>query len=292
VVAGPSTTFNPTLDEREIAAARAADPVAASSEWFGAFREDIVSFLSDELIDAAVEHDRPLELSPRGGVRYQAFTDAAGGVGHDSYTVCIAHKDGAGRVVIDVVCGTSGKFDPQAITWGYAELLKEYGVRAVTGDNFAAQWVATAWQQCGVSYTRSERTKSQIYLEVLPLFARDLLRLPDHPKLLRELRMLERHTHRSGRDSVDHPRNGRDDYANSACGAAVLASGPARINWKAAAEQLALLPPNPRFAQRRGPSHVQSRFGDYYERMIGERRAQQLRRGIVPVRTDRRTETS
>jgi hypothetical protein len=33
--------------------------------------------------------------------------------------------------------------------------------------------------------------------------------------LVRELRLLERHTHRSGRDTVDHGRNGSDDFANS-----------------------------------------------------------------------------
>jgi hypothetical protein len=42
--------------------------------------------------------------------------------------------------------------------------------------------------------------------------------LPDHPKLLRELRLLERRTHRSGRDKVDHGRNGHDDHANAVCG--------------------------------------------------------------------------
>jgi hypothetical protein len=42
--------------------------------------------------------------------------------------------------------------------------------------------------------------------------------LPDHQKLLRELRLLERHVHRSGKDSVDHPRHGTDDHANAVCG--------------------------------------------------------------------------
>jgi hypothetical protein len=51
--------------------------------------------------------------------------------------------------------------------------------------------------------------------------------LPDHARLLRELRLLERHTHRSGRDTVDHPKGGRDDYANSTCGVAVLVGGAA-----------------------------------------------------------------
>jgi hypothetical protein len=44
------------------------------------------------------------------------------------------------------------------------------------------------------------------------------VRLPNHPRPLRELRLLERHTHRSGSDTVDHGRNGHDDHANSVCG--------------------------------------------------------------------------
>jgi hypothetical protein len=42
--------------------------------------------------------------------------------------------------------------------------------------------------------------------------------------LLRELRLLERVVHRGGRDSVDHPRNGHDDFANSCCGCLRLLS--------------------------------------------------------------------
>jgi len=44
------------------------------------------------------------------------------------------------------------------------------------------------------------------------------VRARNHPRLLRELRLLERHTHRSGRDTVDHGRIGSDDFANSCCG--------------------------------------------------------------------------
>jgi hypothetical protein len=64
-VAGPSLAFNPTLDPAGIAAAREADPQAALSEWDGEFRSDLLQFLDDALIDAAVDHDRPLELPPR-----------------------------------------------------------------------------------------------------------------------------------------------------------------------------------------------------------------------------------
>ena len=77
---------------------------------------------------------------------------------------------------------------------------------------------SAAWSKCGVRYVKSELPKSQIYLECLPLFTRGLVGLPDHKRLLRELRLLERHTHRSGRDTVDHGKSGSDDYANAVAG--------------------------------------------------------------------------
>jgi hypothetical protein len=220
VVQGGTTQFNPTLSSANIETQRQADPTSASSEWDANFRDDIATFLDDALIDAAIMHDRPLELPPRQHPAfYRAFTDSAGGTGRDAYTVSIAHKEGE-RYVIDVVRGTrpGQKFDPQQVTKEYAELLKEYRVGSVTGDNYAAQWVAGAWRDTGIVYVQSDIPKSAIYLECLPLFTRGLVGLPDHPKLIRELRLLERVTHRGGKDSVDHPRGQHDDHANAVCG--------------------------------------------------------------------------
>src|SRR5262249_60246230 len=79
VVQGASRVFNPSLSDAVLAAQRAADPTAAGAEWDAEFRSDIGAFLSDELIDAAIAHGRPLELPPVDGVIYRAFVDAAGG---------------------------------------------------------------------------------------------------------------------------------------------------------------------------------------------------------------------
>ena len=45
----------------------------------------------------AVEFGRPIELPPASGYFwYQAFTDPAGGVGADAYTLAIGHKEDNG----------------------------------------------------------------------------------------------------------------------------------------------------------------------------------------------------
>jgi hypothetical protein len=217
VVQGASKVFNPSLSDSVIEAQRAADPTAAAAEWDAEFRSDIGAFLDDELIDRAVEQDRPLELPPADGVAYRGFIDASGGVGADAYTLAIGHK-AEDRFVIDVCRGTRGAFDPAEVTRQYAALLKEYRIGRVIGDAYAAEWVAGAWRETDIEYFKSSLAKSAIYLECVPLFTRGLVGLPDHPRLVRELRLLERHTHRSGKDSVEHPRNGHDDHANAVCG--------------------------------------------------------------------------
>jgi hypothetical protein len=227
VVAGDALRFNPTLDSSIIERARASDPEAARSEWDAEFRFDVGAFLDDPTIEASVDYSRPLELPPRAHISYRAFVDASGGR-HDHYAIAIGHKRDD-RYIVDVCRGVAPPFDPQAVTEQFAALLRDYRITSVAGDNYSAAWVQDAWSKCGLRYTCSELPKSQIYLECLPLFTRGLVSLPDHKRLLRELRLLERRTHRSGKDTVDHGARGNDDYSNATCG--VLRDLSARMSY-------------------------------------------------------------
>jgi len=77
-----------------------------------------------------------------------------------------------------------------------------------------------------MEYRRCPRVRSDLYLDGLPLFLRGQVSIPDHPQLVRELRLLERRTARSGKDAVDHGVGGHDDYANALAGAMSLATQP------------------------------------------------------------------
>jgi hypothetical protein len=214
------------IDAAIIDAACAEDPEAAESEWLGAFRSDIAAFLDDQLIEAAIDYGRPLELPPRRDkYRYTAFTDPSGGR-HDHFAIAVAHEEKEGeRLIIDAVRGARPPFNPQATVAEFALLLKDYGVDKVTGDNYSAAWSEQSFKDCGIKYVRSELPKSQLYLETLPLWTRGLVSIPNHERLVRELRLLERRTHRSGRDTVDHGARGSDDHANVTCGVLALLAG-------------------------------------------------------------------
>ena len=110
-----------------------------------------------------------------------------------------------------------------------AETMKSYGLREVQGDQYAGEWVPAAFHRHGITYKPAEFSRSEIYLECLPLFSQGRIELLDLPVLRTQLLLLERRTRAGGRDSVDHPRGAHDDHANAACGALRLAA-PAKMS--------------------------------------------------------------
>jgi hypothetical protein len=73
-------------------------------------------------------------------------------------------------------------------------------------------------------YRTSQINRSEIYLNVLPLFTSGRARLIDNPRLISQFANLERRTFPTGRDRIDHDRSGHDDLCNAAAGAMDLAS--------------------------------------------------------------------
>ena len=126
-------------------------------------------------------------------------------------------------------------FDPMQATKAFADLVKQYRVGSVVGDNFSGEWVAGAWRKHSVTYVKIRTDEDPRFIsKCLPLFTRGLVSLPDHARLLKELRLLERRVHRSGKDSVDHGRGGHDDYANCCCGVLRSLAFASFDSWDAA----------------------------------------------------------
>lgn len=219
----PTRTMNSTVPESVIAEAYERDPASAAAEYGAEFRTDVESFVTREVIDAATVPGRH-ELPPISGVRYVAFTDPAGGSGTDSFTLAIVHCEADGRVVLDAVRERRPNFSPDAVVADFAVLLKAYRVTEVTGDRYAGQWPAEAFGKHRIKYRPSERSKSDIYREMLPLLNAGRVELLDIPRIAAQFLSLERRTARGGRDSVDAPNGTPEDVANAISGAAVIAA--------------------------------------------------------------------
>jgi hypothetical protein len=211
-------TLNPSVPQEVVDAAYRDDPVAAASEYGGLFRSDIQTFLQPEWISNAVAEGIH-EIGPVPGKVYVGFTDPSGG-SSDAFTLAIAHQEGK-RLILDVARRHRPPFSLKSVVSEFSLTLKAYGLGRVTGDRYAGDWPATEFREQGIHYEASERVKSDIYLEALPLFSTGAVQLLDNRQLLNELRQLERRTG-AGRDRVDHPPRSTDDLANVACGALLL----------------------------------------------------------------------
>ena len=223
VIQAGGPTLNPTIDQEALDRQRAEDPTAARSEQDAQFREDISQFLTDDVLDPALRPGRKALPFSR-EYRYQAFCDPSGGR-HDAMVLGIAHQEAGGHVVLDKLVIQRPPFTPEDVVARFGEVLSAYSLNRVTGDRYASEWVSSAFAKVGITYEPSEKDKSAIYVECLPLFSQELIELLDVPALETELRLLERKPRPGGRgDFVDHPPRATDDIANAACGALWLAS--------------------------------------------------------------------
>jgi hypothetical protein len=228
-----SASMNPTLPPAVIAEAFEADEAAAWAEYGRdgeiRFRSDVESYVSRETLELCTVLGR-VAVPPISTERYVAFCDPAGGSGADSFTWAISHaeeRDGRRVAVLDAVEERRPPFSPEATVVECVGHLRVYGVSAITGDRYAGSWPTEQFAKRSVTYEASERVKSDVYRDCLPLLTSGMVELLNLPKLAAQLQGLERRTARGGRDSIDHGPNGHDDLANSACGALLLAASGA-----------------------------------------------------------------
>ena len=216
-----SRSMNPKLDASIVAEAYARDPIAAAAEYGAEFRSDCDSFVSREVVEACL-YRGTTEIPRVDGVRYFGFVDPSGGSA-DSMTLGIAHRTPQARVVLDLLREVKPPFSPEKVTRDFAAILASYQIAEVTGDRYGGEWPRERFRAAGITYKPSERSRSEIYVELLPLLNSRRSVLLDNPRLVAQLTGLERHAARTGAEIVDHAPGGHDDLANSAAGALVLA---------------------------------------------------------------------
>jgi hypothetical protein len=184
----------------------------------------------------------------------------------DAMTMALTHRDPSGTVILDLLRERRPPFSPEQVAAEFAGTLRAYGVHRVVGDHYAGEWPREQFVKNGVHYETSDRSKSEIYLESLPLLNSGKVELLDHPRLISQLCGLERRTARSGKDSIDHAPGSHDDLINAALGALLLASRAAArmILSPAALQKLASMPGRDRFARS-------ARIPNYNARQLGFR---------------------
>ncbi|AKM09315.1 hypothetical protein [Croceicoccus naphthovorans] len=224
IVQAPTWRMNPTIkrDGDFLTEAFNDDPASAAAEFGAQFRVDVEAFVTREVVEACLSPG-VYERAPVNNTRYVAFVDPSGG-SQDSMTLAIAHEEGGDdRVaVLDAVRERKPPFSPEAVVGEFCDLLKQYGIRKVTGDRYGGEWPREQFRKHGIEYDCSEAVRSDLYRDLLPALNSQRCDLLDHDKLANQIVGLERRVARGGRESIDHAPGGHDDLANSVAGAVWL----------------------------------------------------------------------
>jgi hypothetical protein len=220
VAQGPSRAFNPDLPQSVVDRALERDPLANRAEFLAEFRTDVEALLTIEAVNAVVDPGVK-ERAPDLNYAYTAFVDPSGG-SSDSMTLAIGHKQGETEI-LDLVREVKAPFSPEAVVEEFAATMQRYRCSRCIGDRYAGAWPAEQFMKAGIHLDPSEKTKNQIYIDVLPLINSRAVRLLDNDRLTAQLVGLERSTKAGGQDRIDHRRHGHDDVANAAAGALVFA---------------------------------------------------------------------
>jgi hypothetical protein len=211
-------TMNPKADPVEIANAYEEDPQAAQAEFGAVFRDDLIGFISMDTLQAITQRGR-VGLPRVSGIQYFGFVDASGGV-NDSMTMAVGHRDG-NTAVLDQALEIRAPFNPDHAVTQCAALARDYGITRLVSDKYGAQWVVARFNEHGIALDQCAMPRSDLYLNFLSLANSGRVELLDNGRLLSQFAALQRRAGRSGKDSVDHPRDAHDDLANSVAGVLV-----------------------------------------------------------------------
>jgi hypothetical protein len=240
----PTRSMNATISQDFIEAEIEADPSRAAAEYLAEFRSDIDTYISREVVEAAVVSSR-FELARLSGNNYCSFVDPSGG-SSDSMTIAVAHHDRAtGRTILDAIRERRPPFSPEDVVLEFTALLRSYGISRLYGDRYAGEWPRERFRAAhGIVYEPSEKSKSDIYRDLLPLLNSGRIELLDNQRLISQISGLERRTARGGRDSIDHAPGAHDDIANAAAGAIIFAAegSSQRIRISPGAMRRAMIP--------------------------------------------------
>lgn len=162
-------------------------------------------------------------LPPRPGARYAAFVDMSGGSSDDA-TLSISHKQD-NLAVIDLVIKQDGAppFNPRNAIRKFVNVLNEYGISQVTGDNYAGETFKRDFEDAHIRYRPSPLSKTELYEAFEPRLNAGEIELPDIPKLQEQLLTLVVKGSR-----IDHQPGDHDDWANAVAGAVWCATGGRR----------------------------------------------------------------
>jgi hypothetical protein len=211
-----TTEMNPTVSAELLEQERERSLESFKREFLAEFTDNVASWIEPEVLDACIVQGRK-ELPRVSNVTYAAAVDPA--FKQSDFGLAITHRTSEGLIVLDRVARWTGsKKAPlgfERVCREIANILREYGIDKVQGDQYAAAAIQQEFLKLGVSYkevTFNRQTRPQLFNNLKHLLVQRKIELLDEPELLRQLRSLEEYRVADGGTDI-RPDHGKDDLA-------------------------------------------------------------------------------
>ena len=77
-------------------------------------------------------------------------------------------------------------FDPEVVTEKFAALLRLYHIDRIEGDAYAGEWPREQFRKRGIQYEPCKRSKSALYVDLLPAINSAKVELLDNSILVNQ----------------------------------------------------------------------------------------------------------
>ncbi len=186
------------------------------------------AFPQDVILRSVVTGRR--SLPPEQGRRYVAYVDMSGG-SNDDAVLCIGHREE--RVaVVDLVAKQIGRppFDPRQAVAHFCRLLREDGLKRVSGDAYAGQTFRADFAREQITYDVVKSSASDVYEGFEPVLNAGELELVDCPTTIEQACSLVWRGQK-----ITHEVGGHDDHINAVAGFVAVSGRPRGIRISAEA---------------------------------------------------------
>jgi hypothetical protein len=212
-VSAGTRPLNPTWDpdgriEREM---RAADPEKAAREIDGVpLSGSAASFFEPDAIDRAV--DRALTVPRRAAPGEQITAGGDFAFRRDSAALAVVHRDGRTMRVGDLyelrpVQGAPLKPSDTVRAFA-ARLLTHAGLQYLVADGHYRETVYEFLSESGLSFKLAPASPADAFIKARAAFREGLVRIPNHPRLIAQLKSVRGRENPGGGMSIMLPRDG------------------------------------------------------------------------------------
>lgn len=206
-VHAPTLALNDSeLNKTIVARGYAQDPDNAAREFGARFMTGgTVLFFEPACILAAIDEAQDLPRTPLPGETVAAGGDF--GFRSDSSALVVVHRSGELVIVGDITelrPQDGMPLKPSETVQSFAATLRAHGASYLMADGHYRETIVEHLSD--IAYAPAPNTPADAYMRARVLFREGRVRIPNHPRLIQQLREVEGHPTPGGGMSITHPR--------------------------------------------------------------------------------------